>query len=483
MRGKNSASRAPRTRDDTCGIDDDTETDFNTLMRLDKSVLKHARTLGWAGLSQNYLRAGKELINITGGCVDASISHATAIEFLGAYRKIMIDYILTYYIRKISDSQSAQTAYKSFLKASDDDNEPNKMRDLIRFSALGSTNPTSDYDVTLSGPALHCVLHATIQIFARAMQAAEYMSGGCKYGSPSDDAYSMSYMFDSNFYTGPEILVRTGDTRLESVTLFYPHAHDAGKEYRVAVPVPTTPASIFAERASIMKKRNQKPDERTLRERYASLVRVTRDLDAMVYKRDRPLTELEVIQKMLAVKEASIEAYYGVSTVLVVVYGMQAAMGEGVKQLLRAENYTNACLENLFDFRIHWSDYMRKIGTTRTEETDKVALIKLSKYLQRVLVCIEGMNAKLDAKARLHLTDASLAAEIEVLVKGRATGKADSIAHLDLARYGIPRSGELTYGGGNNHAGLVHAVYAYLMAPRSTKRGRAPHHGLRWSRR
>jgi hypothetical protein len=441
----------------------------DTLANLDMEVLAHARAQhGWAGLSGQFMRTGKERIHVVkgseGGASSWVTSAATVLEFLGAYRKLMIDYLLTKYIAKLSASRGAK-AYEAFL------GRTTPLAEQVKFDALGSTNPTSDYDVTVSGPGVHCILARVLADFAAVSSA----------GKPADDdASTMSYMFDSNFYTGPDILVKRGERRFDGYTLFYPDG-GAGSDFRVAVPVPTTAAVLDMERAYIMRKgAGGEATGKSIKQRYDDMLAVSNRIDALAYKGDgaSPIEQATLFRLLFDLKVTSIEAYYGVSTVLVVVYGMQAKKLDALRGFLGPRNYQNACLENLFDFTAHWNEYVRhsasRDGTSRTAATDKLLLIKLSKYLQRMLVCLGEIRALENATlGGLDGLDGlgglgGLSAEVDQLVEGRASGKSD--VAVDLKKYGIPGHdfGELVLARGS--VGLVHDIFAYLVPSGSTER-------------
>jgi hypothetical protein len=409
-------------------------------------------------MSTNF-KVGKGRIDVSTDAANWSMSHRTALEFLGAYRKVMIDYILTCNIDKLSKSKAAQNAYAAFLGASDG---KRTLKELVRFSAEGSTNVTSDYDVTLCGPGLHCILSRALRVFAGVVIEAHKRADHDATIDHDDDKSTMALAMDSNFYTGPEILVKRGDERMRGVALFYQHG-DTG-EYNVAIPIPTSDDVLEAERASILKKLTR-PNHKSIGETYKSLVEVTKELDEVLYRDRAAVDASRLFALLFRLKETSIEAYHGVSTVLVVVSGMQTNKREAVYDALSAENYRNAGLENVIDFAAHWNAYASRQTPNRTKETDKLALIQLSKYLQRVLACIDAMNRKLP---QTFSVAEHIASQIDELYKARATGKAD--VEIDFEAYGIPNAtdGQIRLGDGhpngpNGPSGLVHEVFAYFM--------------------
>ena len=250
----------------------------------------------------------------------------------------------------------------------------------------------------------------------------------------TDDKSTMALTMDSNFYTGPEILVKRGDERMSGVVFFHPHGDT--NEYNVAVPIPTSDAVLVAERTSILKKLTKLAhvsSPKSIGETYRSLIEVTKALDEALYRDATALDASRLFALLFSLKETSIEAYHGVSTVLVVVYGMQSNKRDEVYNILRAENYRNAGLENAIDFAAHWNAYASQ-QPTRTKETDKLVLIHLSKYLLRVIACIDAINLKLP-EMQAFSVGRHLASQIGELYKGRATGKAE--VEIDLEAYGI----------------------------------------------
>lgn len=434
------------------------------LETLDMQLLAHARKTGWAALAKAYHKVGKEWIHVGGGG-GWQTRHASVLEFLGAYRKIIIDYLITNYTLKLQEEADNKNAYKSFRGT-------RPLRELVTYAALGSTNPTSDYDVTLCGPGLHCILRHVIADFERLPIPK----------SDCDDCITMSFTFDSNFYTGPDMLVKRGESRFEGITLFYPDGLDETKTHNVAVPVPTG-EHITTERAFILRKLTPEHSS-SIRDKYREMIRLTEELDKVLYRGDgkSAVEASELFRMLYELKVTSIEAYYGVSTVLVVVYGMQAGKLGAISNVMGVGNYENACLENLLDFTAHWNEYA-STEPRASDDSRKITLIKLSKYLQRVLTCID----EIAKNGRTFSVDAELRAQIGLLVAGRASATADTLVvhhgmrqhgesnallqregkppvemhKLYFSEYGIPSEGAIKLD--KNGAGLVHRLYAHLM--------------------
>jgi hypothetical protein len=412
------------------------------ISNLDMVILTKAKEagLGWAGVSRRYVKAAKEKVAITEAAGNWSTTWATTLEFLGAYRKLMIDHLVTGYIAKLGASDKARGAYKSFMGDA-------TFAQVVRFSALGSTNATSDYDMTLCGPAVPCIVSHMTTTFTGKTDT------------------TTTHLLDSNFYIGPDILLRNGTTRYKNMRMFFPDGN--GAAYNVAVPVPT--ATIVAlEREYILKKLHPRHVEGSpaIVENYKQLVALGKKLDVIAYRNKGNVDAKELFKLLFEMKLVSMEAYHGISTVLVVVYGMQSEKMAAVRKLLSAECFKNACLENALDFANHWNDYAA--GTTRTPELDQTMFVKLSKYLVRVLTCVTELKMKdtedveKDALESLEKTRKT----VESVYADRAAGKSDTRA--TLSDFGIPDSGAIGLGSTEAGTGLVFDVYRYCTRPKKS---------------
>jgi hypothetical protein len=276
---------------------------------LDMLVLKHANAAGgWAAMSKNFVRNGKEWVDVKGNAGTWKTQIRRVLEFLGAYRKIMIDYLITTHRSRLESEANEKHAYASFRGKQE-------LSSLITYEALGSTNPTSDYDVTLCGPGLHYILSHLITDFEQ-------------MGTTKDDTGTMSFTFDSNFYTGPDVLVKMGEARFSDIELFYPDGQKG--THNVAIPVPRKHETLDMERKSILKKL-ERHEGGSIRGKYEELIKLTAQLDVLAYRGDgsSKVDEEALFSLLFRMKETSIEAYHGVSTVLVVVYGIAGEQTRG----------------------------------------------------------------------------------------------------------------------------------------------------------
>jgi hypothetical protein len=355
----------------------------NDLSNLDMHVLAKARNsgIGWSGISASYTRAGKEKVWLNEQTAKTrwSTSWRTMLEFLGAYRKLMVDHLITGYIETMQASHACKE-YAGFMGDA-------RFEDVVRFTSLGSTHATSDYDVTLCGPGAPCVVEHITTSFAD-------LTGE-----------TMSFAMDSNFYIGPDILTKKGHTSRYAgmgIQLFYPYG-ETGR-YNVAVPVPDEAAIIDNERAYISQKRTpiHIQGRAAIMRQYTQLVAHGKELDAFAYtnNHDRIRTRHDFFELMFTMNRVSMEAYYGISSVLVVVYGMQGRMMAKVREVLCERCFENACLENALDFANHWNQYTE--SGDRTGASDQAMFVKLSKYMVRVLTCIDEIKRKTHDAGKLR---------------------------------------------------------------------------------
>jgi hypothetical protein len=399
-------------------------------------------------MSKQFVRNGKEWVDVKGNVRTWKTQIGRMLEFLGAYRKIMIDYLITTYRSNLESEADKKHAYVSFRGNQ-------ALSSLITYDALGSTNTTSDYDVTMCGPGLHCILRHLIDDFARLsrLDAAEE--------AHKPDTSTMSFTFDSNFYTGPDMLVNKDESRFRDVQLFYPHGRHG--TYNVAIPVPDKDVTLSMERDSIMKKlaHSAHSDQTTIRKKYEELIRLTEQHDTLVYRGsgDSNVDAKTLFHLLFEMKETSIEAYHGVSTVLVVVYGMQAGKLEALRKVLGLRNYANACLENLIDFRAHWNEYQT---SGKAEAEKKIIFIKLSKYLLRIVTCLDEIRrvrSEYAGPPSFFFVVDCLKRQIADMVKARASGVYNET--IDYAAYGIGQQGIAEFG---KESGFVHDAYRYIEA-------------------
>jgi hypothetical protein len=456
---------------------------------IERSVLHYVKDEGWGGLSS--MKTGKERVPIStcesqetdkSSCPSWVTTSANILAFTGAYRKVLIDYLVTQYIARLDADAAILAEYATFLKG-------RKLGQVVRYTAFGTDNPTSDYDVTLSGPRVHDIVQHLMVSFKKLTTYER----------------SMAFVFDSNFYIVPELLVPLKLPDMwpamwtkSNFKLFRPyvcsrtgHGHRAcstdcttdAAACEVAVPVPDGQI-IDMEWDEILTKLRQQhaTSDAEVLAKYAELVRLGAALDAFVYKgQEAAFSNKEAFfRHLFAMKRTSIESYIGVSTVMAVVYGMQGGKMRCVRNVMTTQNFENACLENVIDFTNHWNDSLH--AATSFGDSESLALrvfVKLSKYLQRVIVCIDNARENEDAQETATYDDETLipgdlrkfvdetvASRSSLALKGDVTSD-------QLAKFGcIPRKKiDLELGG----SGFVHTVFQRLRDNRKAARARVHH--------
>lgn len=117
---------------------------------------------------------------------DLNVNEHNLIEFMGSTRKIYIDYI----IKSVINILDKKNIYKKFI-------DGKLLSDSIVINAYGSTNPTSDYDLTLAGPGIPYIIKCLLEQF-----------------KINKEWTNISIMFDSNFYICPGIVINNTNYHL-----------------------------------------------------------------------------------------------------------------------------------------------------------------------------------------------------------------------------------------------------------------------------
>jgi hypothetical protein len=199
-------------------------------------------------------------------------------------------------------------------------------------------------------------------------------------------------LFDTNLYIAPELLIapRTTTDIIEPLGLkMFVVQTVPGLKLRVAVPCPDEPSILATERASIFSKLGKDDSHMSnaeILQRYRRLASLGEELDSLVYRylpSDKFRSKTAFFDHIFEMNRTSIEAYHGLSTVLVVVYGIQAGMMDSVSTLLTSTHFLNAALENAIDLVNHWNAGVAQPGMVLDTLAEK-----LSKYVKRIVVCL-----------------------------------------------------------------------------------------------
>lgn len=298
-----------------------------------------------------------------------NVEERNLIEFIGSTRKVYIDYIVKKVLEKLSSSDLLQD-YKSYLG-------DRNIVDVVQANAFGSTNPTSDYDLTFAGPGIHYITKCLIQQFDDEL-------------FQDSKKLSLAEMFDSNFYVCPDMILYGNKEKLDSLGVTLYQVNEKTSHY---APISSTKEHFDIERNQLFKKKmdHSELNHDTIMAKYKKLLMLNEQLDDELYKlKEGPIMQSSssFIQHILNMMETSIESYYALSTFMIVVYGMQARRIDELEPLLKEENFRIAGVENCIDLVKHHS---HSFNVDNTIETMNLA-VKVSKYIQRILLCLKYVS-------------------------------------------------------------------------------------------
>ena len=381
------------------------------------------------------------------------------LEFMGAYRKVLIDAVASETIKTIDGSKY------NILQL-----DRKSIGNCIVSSALGSTNITSDYDITFTGPGAWKIVNCLVNTFKKYVCDSEKQELIRTVGmsavstediTPNCNINTMSGTFDSNFYLMPDIIVNDtiiGRLNNINVTKFFDMKHTfpsevSGLMLRRLIPIPDDDNIFDLELKYLKYKINDSDPDITkseeINQRYGELVKLAKEIDDFLYKNPRaidvePPTSQEskkaaeaaasseaavakitnkknFFDKIMQIKRKELEAYYCVSTVLVVVFGMQAGEfektvsgpPEELSQLqqellinkLSSGNFLSSAIENMIDLIKHHrhnfvGNSMSKPSDADQDsqppisDTNKNVAKKFSKYFQRIYVSLDNYHKK-----------------------------------------------------------------------------------------
>ena len=299
-----------------------------------------------------------------------NVKEENLIQFMGATRKVYIDYIIKKVVNNLQDSYHIND-YSEFLSQ-------RNLVDVVQSNAFGSTNPTSDYDLTFAGPGVHHIIKCLLQQFEDPIFT-------------NSRKLSLSEMFDSNFYIAPDLILLENKNKLDSIGVKLFLVNPETNHY---VPVPSTENHFKREHKQLAKKisTHETLTHRTITRKYRNLIALNEALDNELYKNEGSHKHIlkhsdMFIAHLLKMCESSIEAYYALSTILIVVYGMQAKKMDQLLPLLQKEHFVMAGLENIIDLVKHQSE---SFVSDNAIENKNLAL-KVSKYVQRVIYCLDNL--------------------------------------------------------------------------------------------
>jgi hypothetical protein len=288
--------------------------------------------------------------------------------FLNGYRRILVDYYINRGIK--FDVPAIKDKYKNYTIDYNFEN-------LIKSSAFGADSPTSDYDVTLEGPGIHIILYNIINDFKKNI------------------GKTTAITFDTNIYIAPVLRLNT-KTNLNFLLNHIPDLKffeltEKTNDVFSAVPVPTKKEIFKIEWDNITTKFNEKHIELTdsfITEKYEKLFDFAELIDKLVYQMNSDIfdnknsiqKEILFFELILNACKNSIESAFALSTIIVVVYGIQ---GKKDISILNKENYLISIYENLAELKNHWNYNQTK---------DDSVKLKVTKYIYRILFALNKIN-------------------------------------------------------------------------------------------
>jgi hypothetical protein len=373
------------------------EVDRSELYSLDRKILEWGRGHSWADLSRHFLTAAKARLPLSEKPGDFAPTAEILIGFVGAYRKLVVDFLLQRAARNV-DAGPYASHLREIGAAS--------IFEALHTEALGSNAPTSDYDMTLAGPAAHLILRNVMDTVAALTRS------------------TTARLFDTNLYIAPALAPapsRRAYLARAGIPLLEVGSGGGGGSARLAVCVPLPPRGedfIGAERESILGKLGKDDAALTdeqIRKRYAALAALGERIDAMAYRDDGKgeVDAARFYETLLQMNREGIEGYHGLSTILAVVYGMQGGRMDRVKVSLSRKHFFNAALENAIDLANHWAAARGKVRDDAAMQAKVLA--KLAKYGKRAALCLElaAMRAELMSEEEARVLDGSSGAEPE----------------------------------------------------------------------
>lgn len=289
------------------------------------------------------------------------------LEYMGVYRKMIVEFMFQQTIEKLYGEIVAR--YYNIHTLED-------FKSNILREAFGSQKITSDYDITLTGPAVHKIMWHVIDNIYK------------KYGNTA------TFLFDVNIYIAPDFV------NCESVTKRLTECGLRFISHKRRL-TPILPVHFIRdERKSILSKIGKNdatlsPED--ILERYRRLRKYGGKIDELVYG---PLAQgsglraksvqRQIIKTLLHMNKVGIESYHGLSTILVVVNGIQQKKNDVFNELT-SSHIINAALENLIDLYNHWNAVDSDSNLVRA-----ATLEKLKKYRVRITTCLDKVKERID---------------------------------------------------------------------------------------
>ena len=329
------------------------------LKKLEHYILNTIHKIGgWDALTKLYLRDAKDKKKYIS---KTNLNIELLLKYINVYRMLLIDVIIKSSIDNMNSNYSLRKKYSNFLGK-------DGFEKHLLSSALGSCNPTSDYDLNLGGPGCNIILSNLINKFRKISKSG------------------MSYMFDSNFYVTNIIATNKNKKRLTDIGVKIFNIKDNQLNNKHIV-INYSKDIIDLEFLYLHKKRkeiNEHLTNRMIDNKYKKLIKLTKRFDMFLYKNNYKKaninSRLDFYKLIAEMKYNSIESYYCYSTVNIIVWGIQRGKLNKIMKYLTAENFLISTVENMIDLYKHHGN---------SKKINKDLVIKVSKYIFRILLCLD----------------------------------------------------------------------------------------------
>merc|ERR1712166_571805 len=326
------------------------------LKKLETYILNILHKIGgWDALTKLYLRDAKDKKKYIS---KTNLNIELLLKYINVYRMLLIDVIIKSSIDNMNSNYSLRKKYSNFLGK-------DGFEKHLLSSALGSCNPTSDYDLNLGGPGCNIILSNLINKFKKISKKG------------------MSYMFDSNFYVTNMILTNKNKKRLTDIGVKILKINDNN----LYISLNDCKECINLDFLYLQKKRkeiNEHLTNRMIDNKYKKLIKLTKRFDMFLYKNNYKKaninSRLDFYKLIAEMKYNSIESYYCYSTVNIIVWGIQRGKLNKIMKYLTAENFLISTVENMIDLYKHHGN---------SKKINKDLVIKVSKYIFRILLCLD----------------------------------------------------------------------------------------------
>lgn len=234
----------------------------------------------------------------------------------------------------------------------------------LKLIAAGSTNITSDYDVTIVGKDssefVELVLHKMSKLLKNKRQ-------------------HLAEFADTNMYILPSVVNERDD--LPHWLQFAVISDDGMK-----VPIPTSDIAKTIEKHYVKEFWNKGGSKLSLHKKYEKLIQKVKPLEKFYYEKETEMKESSFWHALFSANRYSIEAYLAMSSFLVVVVELQ--MRRRVPEL-DDHHYEIAAIENVIALKDH--GLLDKKYNLKSSVTPK-SFLKLSKYIQRIIYSLSNIT-------------------------------------------------------------------------------------------